>query len=128
MNLEKKEKNEYDSQTDDYRDINQEERTISINLKLKKIPKLEKLQKLNLNDVMMDFDATSLYPSAIWVENSNHPIKETGFAFKPDMNETYADAFNNQTFNEDGNESVILRIKYYKPPDLIFQHLPVKKS
>ena len=44
------------------------------------------------------------------------------------MNNVYVEAFNNQTFNQDGDESAILRIKYYNPPDLIFQHLPVKEK
>ena len=74
----------------------------------------------------MDFYATSLYPSAMWDKNSVYPKIETGFAFKPQMNKTYLEAFNNKTFNEDGEESAILTIKYYNPPDLIFQHLPVK--
>ena len=76
----------------------------------------------------MDFDATSLYPSAMWDENSVYPKKETGFACKLHMNRTYVDAFNNQTFNEDVYESAILRIKHYNPPDLIFQHLSVKET
>ena len=76
----------------------------------------------------MDFDATSLYPSAMWDENSVYPKIETGFAFKPHMNDVYVEAFNNQTFNQDGDESAILTIKYYNPPDLIFQHLPVKEK
>ena len=76
----------------------------------------------------MDFDATSLYPSAMWDENSVYPKIESGFAFKPQMNKTYIDAFNNQTFNQDEDESAILRIKYYNPPNLIFQHLPVKEK
>ena len=38
------------------------------------------------------------------------------------------DAFNNQTFNQDGNESAILKLKYYSPPNLNFQHLPVKEK
>ena len=67
---------------------------------------------------MMGFDATSLYPSATWDQNSVYPKIETGFAFKPDLNETYIDALNNQTFTEDGDESAILRIKYYNPPNL----------
>ena len=41
--------------------------------KINKLPVHEKLQKLNLNDVTMDFDATSLYTSAIWDENSVFP-------------------------------------------------------
>ena len=76
----------------------------------------------------MDFDATSLYPSAMWDYNSIYPKIETGFAFKPHMNDIYVEAFNNQTFNEDGDQSAILTIKYYNPPDLIFQHLPVKEK
>ena len=40
---------------------------------LKKINMLsiqEKLSKLDLSKTQMDFDATSLYPSAMWDENS----------------------------------------------------------
>ena len=43
------------------------------------------LEKLNHKDVMMDFDATSLYPSALWDEMSVYPKIETRFAFKPHM-------------------------------------------
>ena len=119
---------EYDLNFKDYRDIDEEERTEHINKELNKLPIHKKLQKLNHNDVMMDFDATSLYTSAMWDENSVYPKIETGFAFKPHMNDVYVEAFNNQTFNEDGSESAILRIKYYNPPNLIFQHLPVKEK
>ena len=118
---------EYDSQFKDYRD-NDEERTEHINKELNKLPIHRKIQKLNLNDVMMDFDATSFYPSAMWDENSVYPKIETGFAFKPHMNNVYVEAFNNQTFNQDGDESAILRIKCYSPRNLIFQHLPVKEK
>ena len=44
------------------------------------------------------------------------------------MKDVYVEAFNNQTFNQDGKESAILRIKYYNPCDLIFQHLIVKEK
>ena len=44
------------------------------------------------------------------------------------MNDVYVEAFNNQTFNQDGDESAILTIKFYNPPDIIFQHLPVKEK
>ena len=44
------------------------------------------------------------------------------------MNKTYVDAFNKQTSNKDGNEPAILRIIYFNPPDLIFQHLPVNRK
>ena len=95
--------------------------TKHINKKLNKLPIHKKLQNLNLNDVMMDFDATSLYPSAMCDEKSVYPKIETSFAFKPHMNNVYVEAFNNQTFNQDGDESAILGIKYYNPRDLIFQ-------
>ena len=88
----------------------------------------KELSKLNSNKTQMDFDATSLYPSAMWDENSVYPKIETGVAFKPRMNKTYVEAFNNKTFNEDGDDSAILTIKYYNPPDPIFQHLPVKEK
>ena len=56
---------------------------------------------------MMDFDATSLYPSAMWDEDSVYPKIETGFSLKPHMNDVYVEAFNNQTFNQYGDESAI---------------------
>ena len=51
---------EYDSQIEEYRDIDQRERAKNIKNKLSELPLDEKLQKLNLNDVMMDSDANSL--------------------------------------------------------------------
>ena len=119
---------EFDSRYDDYRDINEKEKTDYMNKKLYKLPIHKKLSKLDSNKTQMDFDATSLYPSAMWDYNSIYPKIETGFAFKPHMNDIYVEAFNNQTFNEDGDESAILTIKYHNPPDLIFQHLPVKEK
>ena len=56
--------NEYDSHFEDYRGINEDEKSKYIN------NKLSNLQKLNLNRFMMDFDATSLYHSAMCDENS----------------------------------------------------------
>ena len=52
---------------------------------------------------MMDFDATSLYPSAMRDQNSVYSKIETVFAFKSDMKDVYAEAFINQTFNQNGN-------------------------
>ena len=42
------------------------------------------------------------------------------------MNDVYVEAFKIETFKQDENASAILKIKFYNPPDLIFQHLPVK--
>ena len=92
------------------------------------LPIHKKLSKLDSNKTEMDFDATSLYPSAMWDEKSVYPKIESGFAFKPHKNDVYVEAFNNQSFNDDGEESAILTIKYYNPPDLIFQHLPIKEK
>ena len=119
---------EFDSKYDDYRDIDRKEKTDYVNKKLKTLSIHKELSKLNSNKTQMDFDATSLYPSAMWDEISVYPKIETGFAFKPDMNDVYVEAFNNQPFNQDGDESAILTIKYYNPPNLIFQHLPVKEK
>ena len=44
------------------------------------------------------------------------------------MNVAYVEAFNNETFNQDGDESALLGIKFYDPPILMFQHLPVKEK
>ena len=44
------------------------------------------------------------------------------------MNDVDGEAFNNRTFSQDGNETAILRTKYYNPPNLIFQHLLVKEK
>ena len=30
--------------------------------------------------------------------------------------------------NQDGDESAIIRMKYYNPRDVIIQHLPLKKT
>ena len=95
-----------------------------MNKKLNMLSIQKELSKLNSNKTQMDYDANSLYPSAMWDENSVYPKIETGFAFKPDMNDVYVEAFNIETFDE----SPILTIKYYNPPDLIFQHLPIKEK
>ena len=119
---------EFNSKYDDYRDINQKEKTNYINKKLNMLSVHKELSKLDSNKTQMGYDGNSLYPSAMWDEKSTYPKIETGFAFKPHMNDVYVKAFNDQSFNEDGDESAILTIKYYNPPGLIFQHLPVKEK
>ena len=44
------------------------------------------------------------------------------------MNNVYVEASNNKSFNKDGDESARLTRKDYNPPDLIFQHLPIKEK
>ena len=109
-------------------DIDQKAKTDYSNKKHNMLPIHKQLSKLDSINTQKDYDATSLYPSAMWDEIYVYPKLETGFAFKPDMNDIYVEAFNIQSFNQDGNESAILGTKYYNPPNLIFQHLPVKKK
>ena len=78
---------------------------------------------IELVHLLWDFDAVSLYPSAMWDENSIYPRNETGYANKKDMNDELVEKFNNQTFTRG---SAILKIKYYNPKNLIVQHLPIK--
>ena len=76
----------------------------------------------------MDHDAASLYPSAMWVDNSVHSKVESGFAIKPHMNHVYVEVFDNQTFNQNDKESAILRINCSNPETLLFQHKGVKEK
>ena len=72
----------------------------------------------------MDFDATSLYRSSMWSEKYVYPKIETGFVFKPHVNDEYVKSFNDQTFNHNG----ILKWKSYNPPNPNFQHIPAKEK
>ena len=103
-------------------------KTDKINKKLILLPIHKELSKTDLNKTQMVFDATSLYPSAMWDQNNVNPKIESGFGSKPDMNDVYVAANNIQTFNQDAFESAILRIKYYNPPNVIFRHLPLKEK
>ena len=116
---------EYDSQFKDYRDIDQDEKEKYINEKLSQLPIHDKLKKLDINDVLMNFDATSLYPSAMWDNESIYPRIESGYHFTPDMNDEIVQKFNTQTFTQG---SAILKVLYYNPKNLIFQHIPVKET
>ena len=97
------------SEFEDYRDTDGGEKTKHVNNKLSILPMHDNFKKLNLNEVGMIFDATSSYPSAMWDENSVLPKIETGFAFKPRLNNIFVEAFNKQTFNQDGDEITILK-------------------
>ena len=92
------------------------------------LPIYEDLFKLNSNKTQMDYDATSFYASALWDHNSVYPKTETGFAFKPYMNDVYVEAFNIQTYNQDGDESAKLTIKFYNTPDLTLKIYRLKKK
>ena len=64
----------------------------------------------------------------MWDQNGVNPKIKTAHCFKPLMSDIYVEAFNNGTFNQNGNESGLLKMKYYKPANLIFQHLPVTEK
>ena len=82
------------------------------------------IKQIKSDELLWHFDANSLYPSAMWDENSIYPRIETRFAFKRDVNKWLVHKFNNQTST---HGSAILKIKYYDPENLIVQHLSVKE-
>ena len=114
----------YESKFDDYRDIDEEEMEKYIIKKLGELPIHQFLQQNTLSDLLWDFDAVSLYPSAMSDEKSIYPKMETGYVFTTDMNKDLVEKYN-QTFTQG---SAIVKIKYYKPKNLIVQHIRVKKS
>ena len=129
INIHRKiQEDEYDSQFDDYRDIKLKGKGKIVNDEPNTLTIHKKLQKTNLNNVMMDFDATSSYPTVMMDEKSVYPKIKTGFVFKHHMKDVYVKSFKAQNFNEDGDESANLKIKYYNPPNLMSQHLPVKEK
>ena len=58
----------------------------------------------------MNYDATSLYPSAMWDKKLVYPSLEFGYAFMLFLNDTFVEALKNQIINQDGNDSAILKI------------------
>ena len=84
---------------------------------------------MKLDGMLWDFDAVSLYPSTMWVENSIYPKIETKYAFtmfhyaSQDMNDELVENFNNQIFRQ---ASASLKTEYYIPKNKIVQHLPLK--
>ena len=115
----------YDSQFDDYRDIDEDEMNNHINKNLGEIPIHKLLQELSINDFLWDFGAVSLNSSATSDEMSIYPRIEFGYAFTKDINIDLVEKFIIQTFTRG---SAILKIKYYNPKNLIVQHLPVKEK
>ena len=52
------------------------------------------MKKVDLDESGMDFDAPSLYPTAMWDEKSVHIKTENGYAFEPHMKNVIIDDFN----------------------------------
>ena len=117
-------KEEYESQFNDYRDEDEEKKERYISEKLSELRLHKIIKRIELVHLLWDFDAVSLYPSAMWDEKSIYPRIETGYAFTRDMNDELVEKFNTGNFNQG---SAILKIKYYNPKNLVVQHLPIKE-
>ena len=61
-------------------------------------------------DWRLDCGATSLYPSAMWDENSVTPKLENGFDFTPYLKDVYVESLKNQTLQKEYDGSAILKI------------------
>ena len=118
-------KKEYESQFNDYRLENEEDKEKIINEKLSQLSIHKLLKQIELAHLLWDFDAVSLYPSAMWDEKSIYPRIETGYAYTRDMNDELVNKFNSGNFSQG---SAILKIKYFNSKNLIVQHLPVKEK
>ena len=116
---------EYESKIDDSRKINEDEMNEYIIKKIGELPIHQLLQQLGLNDLLWDFDAVSLYPSAMSDEKLIYPRIESGYVFTPDINNDLIENFNNQTFTRG---SAILKLKYHNLKNLIVQHIPLKEK
>ena len=116
---------EYESQFNDYRLENEDDKEKYINEKLGNLKILKLLKQIELVHLLWDYDAVSLYPSAMWDEKSIYPKIETGYACTRDMNDELVNKFNTGNFIQG---SAFLKIKYYNPRDLIVQHIPIKEK
>ena len=76
---------DYENQFKDYRDEDVEKKK-NINEKLIKLLIHQLLKQIKLIELLWDYDGNSLYPSAMWDENSIYPRIETGYAFTADLN------------------------------------------
>ena len=99
---------EYEDQFKDYRDEDEDEKEKYIKEKLGELRLQKLLKQIKLIHLLWDFDAVSLYPSAMWDEKSIYPRIETGCAFTLDMNDELVNKFNTGNFNRG---SAILKIK-----------------
>ena len=83
------------------------------------------MSKFELDALLKDFDATSLYPAAVWDENRICPEIEIGYAYLTVMKDEFVQKFISGNFNEG---SVFLKVMYFISKDMVFQHLPVEKK
>ena len=77
---------ENESECQNYREKDVKERGSYINEKLSQLPIRQILKQIKLDEILWDFDAVSLYPSAMLDEKSVYPRNETGNASTKEMN------------------------------------------
>ena len=99
---------EYENQFNDYRLANENEKQKYISEKLSNLRLHKIIKPIKLVHLLWDFDAVSLYRSAVWDEKSTYPRIERGYAFTRGMNDELVEKLNNQTFTQG---SAILKIK-----------------
>ena len=128
INTKRKEfKTEFENGEKDYRKINNKELDKFLERKLGEINISKELQKIKKDDLLVSYDFNSLYPSAQIDKKSTWPKIETVYPFKKHMNDSICTLFNNGRWNE-LNRSAFLTVKHHNPPNLIFQHLPIKEK
>ncbi len=91
---------------------------LKIRNEIKSLPQMDE-------DFLIAFDATSLYPSAMWDENSEFPDISSGRAFKNSEEKEILELFNTQKFRP---RTGFFKVKYHNPRDNFLQHLPIKET
>ena len=86
---------EYESKIKDYRDIHEEEKEKITIENISQQPINQLFQRRKLNEILWDYDAVSLHPSAMWQEKSIYPRIETGYTFTEDIYDELVEKFHN---------------------------------
>ena len=81
------------------------------------------INRLDRNDLLMAFDATSLHLNAMVDEV--YPKIESGNAFTKDMNDSIVEQFNSGT---KPFAFAVLKVKFYNPNDIVLQHIAVSEE
>ena len=68
------------------------------NEKVSQLPIHQLIKQIKLFELWWDFDAVSLYPSALWDEKIVYPRIETGYANTTDMNKKLVKKINTGNF------------------------------
>lgn len=76
-------------------------------------------------EYLMAFDATSLYPSAMYDISSEYPKAESARKFKKEEEQEILNKFNTQTFRP---KTGIFTVLFKYPNDMFFQPIPAKDT